>query len=426
MGTASWANGPPADSQAGRRVSPADTVTAALGLVGWACAGPLVATLLVGRTALFFPSVRWLVVTAACWALTGGVAWLTTPLHGRTPRRSLGQLVDLVAGAMPSLALLAIVAPVLPLLYIDDTSYHLATSGGAATGPTLVGYVVLLAVAGGACRRYTAASTGPQVRSAPSRPTVLPGSLPASSTRTTWEGSLPAGGERVPAAGAGRAAAVTPLLAVALMVGANYGVFNPLAVSAPVSAAAALVLAINLTLAFLAALVGVAAWSGPPIGALVVVVAGLAFAPWREALASGALAGGVLLLAASGLYQLTRRRDVVAGGLLGAAVALAPPALGTLPALALLGRWRAALAGAAVAVLVTLVTAFAPLTPTFSQGERETAATRLAEQETAAAADRWPPWPLTSDPRRLAQALGTTPHVGNAALGAWHARLFFG
>ncbi|MGH2367534.1 MAG: hypothetical protein ACRDI2_04990, partial [Chloroflexota bacterium] len=300
MGTASWANGPPADSQAGRRVSPADTVTAALGLVGWACAGPLVATLLVGRTALFFPSVRWLVVTAACWALTGGVAWLTTPLHGRTPRRSLGQLVDLVAGAMPSLALLAIVAPVLPLLYIDDTSYHLATSGGAATGPTLVGYVVLLAVAGGACRRYTAASTGPQVRSAPSRPTVLPGSLPA-------------GGERVPAAGAGRAAAVTPLLAVALMVGANYGVFNPLAVSAPVSAAAALVLAINLTLAFLAALVGVAAWSGPPIGALVVVVAGLAFAPWREALASGALAGGVLLLAASGLYQLTRRRDVVAG-----------------------------------------------------------------------------------------------------------------
>ena len=177
-----------------------------LGVLGWACVGPLAATLLVGRTALLLPSIRWLLAAALAWAVAGAVAWLTRTTRlpgggGPGRSRSIGHAV---ASALPSLALLAAAAPLLPLLYLDDRAYH-QVAGGAAPARALAGYLGLLLLAGSLVRRFL---DGVYVAPAPGPP---PAPAPTG-----------AGG------GPGAPGVIAPLLSMALMLGANYGVFFPL------------------------------------------------------------------------------------------------------------------------------------------------------------------------------------------------------
>jgi hypothetical protein len=180
------------------------------------------------------------------------------------------------------------------------------------------------------------------------------------------------------------------------MVFANYGLFGALQGHTPPGPGTILVLGLNLGLAALAAYVGVAAFGGAGLVAVAVWTAWLAFAPWREVLATDVRPGLALAGGAVGVALVVRRREVAAGAALGLLGVLVPPALGTIPALACLGRWRGALVGLLAAAGVALLGA------SFFPGALPNPATDLGP------------------------ALWGTPQLQNAALGAFHARLFLG
>src|SRR5688500_5914153 len=98
---------------------------ALLGMGGLVCAGPLVATLLVGRTGVA-PSLRWMGLCAATWVVLLALAWA----------RSYGS----AWGAARALAPVAAVAVFLPWAYLSDSAFHALS---AATWQALGALVVL-------------------------------------------------------------------------------------------------------------------------------------------------------------------------------------------------------------------------------------------------------------------------------------------
>ena len=102
--------------------------------------GPFVATLLVGRSALFFPSAAWLLIAMGAGALAVA-GWVGDALAqpGTWPER-------LRRGAWPSLALLPAALAGLAV-YRDETSHHFV-AGYAPTRDSLLAYT-LVAFAGG-------------------------------------------------------------------------------------------------------------------------------------------------------------------------------------------------------------------------------------------------------------------------------------
>ncbi len=361
-------------------------LTSAAGLVGWGCAGPLAATILVGRSGPV-PSLRWLAVAVLGWLLAATIASLG---------RERGH-----AGRGRALVLLAIGVPLLPMLYLDDGAYH-HVAGGALAGRGVVVYLLALSLVGALWQRAAPA---------------LPGSAPP------LPSGVPSSGVPPPDAPHLGYAAGYPLLAVTVMLAANYGVFGPLQAGVPLSTETMVVLGVNLALAALAAAAGVWAWGGPALGAVAIWAAWLAFAPWREQLAIDIRAGAALALGAAGVALLVRRRHLPAGAALGALGVLIPPALAALPALAGMGRWRSAAAG-----LVTVgacLAAGAALPAAWFLPPWDLSATGgTASTITAPPVDGWGPWPPLWGP--AGRALWGSPHLQNAALGAFHARLFLG
>lgn len=83
----------------------------ALGIAGLATCGPLMATLLIGRTGAV-PSVRWAGLVAATWLIAGGASWAVTA--GRPLRERLAPLAPLAA-----------LSPLLIAAYLSDRDFHL-------------------------------------------------------------------------------------------------------------------------------------------------------------------------------------------------------------------------------------------------------------------------------------------------------------
>ncbi|HEX2514126.1 MAG TPA: hypothetical protein VH257_05420, partial [Chloroflexota bacterium] len=359
----------------------ADRLTTGIGGLGWAGAAVLGATVLVGRSGPW-PSLRGLLAALLSAAALGAAAALAgppeavtpatgpadSPLEARAARgtRAAGA-ARLVGRVCASLALLALCLPLLPVLYVDDTAYH-HVGGGTAPGRALLLYLLALALAGALWGRARAAQGGGAGLTLAS---VLAGRLPA-----------------------------VPVLAVTLMVSLNYGLFGALQGRLPIAPQTVLTLAGSHILAGVAAAVGVGAFGGPALGAVAVWAAWLAFAPWRESAAGDLRPALALALGAGGLALLTRRRAVPAGVSLGLLGLLVPASLGTMVALALLGRLRAALAGAGTVAAGVLLLALA-----------------------APGALPAPPGPGLAG---VGRALAGTPQLQNAALGAFHARLFLG
>ena len=97
---------------------PALPVTRLLGALGLIASGPLVSTLLVGRTGPV-PSVRWLGLALATWVTLAGLAWAVVPV-----RR---------IRAVEALAPLAVLAPFVPWAYVDDRTFHALSRGTPLT-----------------------------------------------------------------------------------------------------------------------------------------------------------------------------------------------------------------------------------------------------------------------------------------------------
>lgn len=374
-------------------------------MIGWGAVGPLGATLLVGRTGPL-PSRRWIAVALLAWLLCGAIAYVAGDpwshgSHGshasggtEDHRQSPWQRIVELARALP---LLAIGAPLLPVLYVDDGAYH-HVAGDAPPGRLLAVYLLALALAGAMWRRTLVTPPG-------RTPVDLAGS-PSADTRM--------GDSRI-----GWAAQV-PLLAVTLMLATNYGLFGALQARLPLSVETLLVLAANLVLSAAAARLGVTAWGGPANAAVAVWGAWLAFSPWREQLASDARAGVALALGALALALLVRRRDLWAGVAFGALGALIPPALAVLPAMAGLGKWRSAAAGTATVVAgLALAAAFSDRLPLPPWGTPVPTGGAAPLPGSVAPS----PWDALG---ALSGAISGTPELQNAALGAFHARLLLG
>lgn len=363
-------------------------LTPALGLVGWACSGPLLATLAVGRTVLPIPSARWLFAAIAGWLVTAGIGWLAVRRGAGAHAGSTG-----VRDAAGGLVLLAVPAPLLPLLYLDDASNHLVVGAAGAPRAAIAAYVVVLAAAGAAWRLV--GEPHPALPAA-----QAPASLPERS------GEVGSGNEPVsdgpPSEGTFRSPwVVAPVAAVLLMVAANGAVLRPLQAAAPGDVGRMAWLALNLVCLLAAAgLVGRTVSPGWPAG-LAAALAWIGFAPLQEALAAREAVGPVLLGGAAAIAAVGRGSYGLGAILLGLISAVVPACGGTLAMLAVVGNWRPALMGGAVAAVLLALEQFGVM-PASLLG-------RDAPALSTAARAQW-----------------STAHIANAALGGFHARLFAG
>jgi hypothetical protein len=184
-----------------------DAAITTLGAAGWLAAGPLAATLLVGRSALFFPSLRWLAAAAVTWLVTGAATLWLAPRHP-APQ---GTMAPAFRGLMAirSLSPLALFVPLAVLLYVDDASYHLVSSGAAPPARAIAAYLSMVALAGALVARLGYWLAGSQ---------------------TSEAGALgsPASPAMSPVSSASRAATLATAGGVAAMLLINQGILGPL------------------------------------------------------------------------------------------------------------------------------------------------------------------------------------------------------
>ena len=275
-------------------------LTALLGMGGLAGVGPLVATLLVGRTAMA-PSLRWMGLCAATWMVLGALAWA----------RARGSVWE----AARTVAPVAAVAVFLPWAYLSDSIFH-ALSGARWQALGALAVLALLGLVRG--------------------------------------GSLELGGAE-PVHRSGSAALLTVVVGMGLMYGLNDVLFEPLGAPPGGPLAAVRYLAPVLPAVMLALLVWAQFVSAREVGALGTVagIAGLlavwlGVAPAGAAL-FGAAAIGMVAVADAGSALRPAARVALVGGVALAAtdmtkyglgarelIAMAPDVARLLPAIGLL------------------------------------------------------------------------------------------
>jgi hypothetical protein len=117
-----------------RAAGAAELALASAGLAG---SGVFAATLLHGRTALFWPSAAWLGAAIVVWAAAGALWWLAARVSGRPTPAGRWR-----ASAWPQVALLPAAAAALAI-YLDDGTNHLLTVHAPAR-QSLLAYGALL------------------------------------------------------------------------------------------------------------------------------------------------------------------------------------------------------------------------------------------------------------------------------------------
>ena len=105
-----------------RLISVARAVERAIGVAAVVGSGVFLATVLHGRSALFFPSLAWALSALATWVVTGGMWWLAARASSPSGPSARGRR----AAVWPTLALLPAAAAGVAL-YLDDGSNHLVT-----------------------------------------------------------------------------------------------------------------------------------------------------------------------------------------------------------------------------------------------------------------------------------------------------------
>ncbi len=357
-----WAIGPAA--RAGLRQALA-WLELALALAALLGAAVLVATLVVGRTAVFWPSRSWLVVWGAA-LLAGLAAWWLTALASRQRGWRRWQ-----RGAWPLLALLP-PACAAPALYLDDVSHHVATTYLPAR-QSLLAYTALLFLGGqtiswiaALARRRPALA---QVRARQALPPVVLAIAAAiyvnASIYTQWlprqtDLHVNLGGARDLLQGIMPYHDEIPVWAdrVHLLPTTLVLLFGPLTLL-PEDTAHLVFFLVN-QLLWLAAMGVFIVRLAPPEGRrwwlAGALVAGATYWPWQESIRFGQQDGLLILLFVLSISAAAMRRELEAGAALGAALVVKPLSV-WLPLVYLLhGRWRALVVAGITASLLALVT----------------------------------------------------------------------
>jgi hypothetical protein len=345
-------------------------VVLALAAVAVGGVGPFVATLLVGRSALFFPSAAWLLIAMSAGALAVA-GWVGDALaqRGAWPER-------LRRGAWPSLALLPAALAGLAV-YRDETSHHFV-AGYAPTRDSLLAYT-LVAFAGGQVAYWLSVLAG-RVGPAPPSPTppARPGqSVPPlflavataayvnASLYLQWVPRQPdllvnLRGARDLLAGVLPYHDAVPVWAdrVHLLPVTLVLLFGPLAALGD-DPARTLFFLLNQALWVLAVaiLVRRLAPAGQRWGWIAAgLVFGATFWPWQEAIRFGQQDGLLILLFVVSILAAGKGREGVAGLALGVALVVKPLSI-WLPLIYLAHRrWRTLLIAGATGAVLTLAT----------------------------------------------------------------------
>jgi len=348
-----------------RAIGVVETIGGTVGVTG---SGVLVATLLHGRTALFFPSVVWLSTAAAIWAL--GVVWwhVDARLASSGARLSSRQWQQ---AAWPRLILL-LPACAAASLYLDDPSHHLLVNSDAARQSLLL-YCGAMFVAGETLYlvllpRWRAPAHGRASSIERATPLILCVAVAAyvnASIITPWlpihvDLTINLVGARQLLAGVSPYASDVEqwgdrvhLLPVTLFL-----LFGPLALLPDRTAHAVFFIA-NQAM-WLTGLGVMARWLAPQGQRLLWLAALLVFSalywPWQEAIRFGQQDGLILLLYATSIVAAGRDRPWLSGIALGLSFPIKPVSFWLPLMYAVYGYWRPLFVGGALSMTLALIT----------------------------------------------------------------------
>ena len=351
-----------------RALGVVETTGAAAGVLG---SGVLTATLLHGRTALFFPSITWLLTAAAIWALAVLCWYVDARLAPGNERLSSRRWQR---AAWPRLALL-LPAFAAASLYLDDTSHHVLANSDAAK-QSLLTYCGVLYVAAEALylvlapRWRTLASAGPEVAGSIERATPLVLCIAAAAyvnacIITPWppvhvDLNINLVGARQLIAGVSPYASDVEQWGdrVHLLPMTLFLLFGPLALL-PERTAHAVFFIANQAM-WLAGLGVMARWLAPK-GQRLLWLAGLlvfsaTYWPWQEAIRFGQQDGLILLLYAASIVAASHGRPWVSGVALGLSFPIKPVSVWLPLIYAVYGYWRPLFVGGALGIMLALAT----------------------------------------------------------------------
>jgi hypothetical protein len=327
-----------------------------------------VATLVVGRSALLWPSATWLLVAAGAGAVAVLVWWLGARAAPGTPQAAVRRWH---AAAWPVLALLPAAAAG-AAIYVDDASHHIVSAYLPARQSLLAYSIGLFAVAqvaywltrwarrGRGAAEWSPAGALPPVVLGVAAAAYVNASIYAQWVPRQTDLRVNLNGARDLLAGTLPYHDAIPVWAdrVHLLPATLVLLFGPLALLP--DDAARVVFFLGNQVLWLGAIGLFIRRLVPPEARSVWLAAALGFGatywPWQEAIRFGQQDGLLILLFVASILAAAQAREGRAGVLLGLAFVVKPLSI-WLPLIYLLhGRWRSLLAAAATAAALALAT----------------------------------------------------------------------